>query len=280
MLQTFAKTQVFTKFISNIARNAMLGRIDVSIVSGLKNLFGFLTILPIALEPTATMETVSKYFFLCPLVGLVIGIVAGLLGWFLQAILPQLLVGFSVLASLLILTGFQHFDGLLDFSDAVIVKGDPVTKVNVMHDQYTGAAAVAVGFITTILTGLSFGLFRGMQIIIAAIVSELTAKESMVLAAYLGKKPPYKGMGYYAVESIKNKHLNLLFSIVLSSLISYVLIGFTFVYVLAPMIILTLILTSYANRSLNGVSGDVLGAGNELCRMISLLALVAIRSTG
>ena len=280
MLQRFAKTLVFTKFMSIIARNATLGRIDVSIVSGLKNLFGFLTILPIALEPTATMETVSKYFFLCSLVALVVGIIAGVLGWFLQVILPQLLVGFSVLASLLILTGFQHFDGLLDFSDAVIVKGDPATKVNVMHDQYTGAAAVAVGFTTTILTGLSFGLFGGMHILIAAIVSELTAKEGMVLMAYLGKKPPYKGMGYFAVESMKNKHLNFFFSIALSSLISYILIGFTFVYVLAPMIILTLILISYANKSLNGVSGDVLGAGNELYRMISVLALVAIQSTG
>ena len=39
------------------------------LVKGLKGLFGFLTILPIGME---SMEALSKYFFLCPILGLVL----------------------------------------------------------------------------------------------------------------------------------------------------------------------------------------------------------------
>ena len=67
----------------------------------------------------------------------------------------------------------------------------------------------------------------------------------------------------------------MLVSLVLSSIISYVLIGLTFVYVLASATVLAEILTSYADKALNGVSGDVLGAGNELTQLVAVLTLVA-----
>jgi adenosylcobinamide-GDP ribazoletransferase len=269
--------------MSSIVENATVRRSIMLIIEdsvrALKNLFGFFTILPIKMDSTTSMETVSKHFFLCPLVGVIIGLISGILGWILQFLLPRLLVGFLVLAFILIISGFQHFDGLLDLSDALIVRGDPLTKVNVMHDPHTGAAAVAVGFITLVLTALSFGMFQGTDLIVVAVISALTAKESMVLMAFFGKTPQHKGMGYFVVESMQKRYFNLFISVGLSSIVSYMLIGMTFIYLLVPVFFLTVILASYANRALNGVSGDVLGATNELNQMITVLALVAVGSS-
>ena len=243
------------------------------IIKSLKGLFGFLTIVPVGME---SIEVISKYFFLCPIVGLVIGLVAGAVGFASNIFLPDLISGFLVLVSIQLLTGFHHLDGLLDLSDAAMARGDTKRRLEVMHDMYTGAAAVASGFIVLALTGLAFGHFSGLGILKAAVVAEVVAKESMVLAAYLGKKPTYEGMGYYVVESMKNKHFEAFFSLLLCAVVGFVFVGVSFVWVLAVMAIVVVVLTSYANKTLECVTGDVMGATNEINRMIALIMILAV----
>jgi adenosylcobinamide-GDP ribazoletransferase len=243
------------------------------VIKGLKGLFGFLTIMPVGME---SIEVVSKYFFLCPLVGLVIGAVAGAVGFASNYVLPELISGFLVLVSIQLLTGFHHLDGLLDFSDAAMARGDTKRRLEVMHDMYTGAAAMASGVIVLALTGLALGNFSGLDILKAAVVAEVVAKESMVLTAYLGKKPEYKGMGYFVVESMENKHVKVLASLVLCSVVGFVLLGVCFAWVLAAMAVAVAVLVYYSNTTLKCVTGDVMGATNEINRMIALLMMLAV----
>jgi len=242
-------------------------------VKGLKGLFGFLTILPIGME---SMEALSKYFFLCPIVGLVLGAVAGVVGFGASFVLPELICGFLVLVVLQLLTGFHHLDGLLDFSDAAMARGDTKRRLEVMHDMFTGAAAVASGFIVLALTGLAFGNFSGLDILKAAIVAEVVAKESMVLMAYFGKKPSYKGSGYYVVEAMENKHVEVFVSLALCAVVGFVLVGVWFVFVFAAMGVAVSVLTTYSNKTLESVTGDVMGATNEIIRVIALIMMLAI----
>lgn len=243
------------------------------IVKGLKGLFGFLTIVPLGME---SIEAVSKYFFLCPLVALAIGVAAGVVGFVSNIFLPELISGFLVLVSIQLLTGFHHLDGLLDLSDAAMARGDTQRRLEVMHDMYTGAAAVASGVIVLALTGLAFGSFSGLNILKAAVVAEVVAKESMVLTAYFGKTPSYKGMGYFVVESMKKKHLKALSSLLLCAVVGFLLVGVYFVFVLAAMAAAVAVLTSYANNTLESVTGDVMGATNEINRMIALIMMLAV----
>jgi adenosylcobinamide-GDP ribazoletransferase len=247
------------------------------IVKGLKGLFGFLTILPIGME---SMDALSKYFFLCPLVGLVIGAVAGAVGFVANLFLPDLICGFLVLVAIELLTGFHHLDGLLDFSDAAMARGDTKRRLEVMHDMYTGAAAVASGVIVLVLTGLAFGGFTGWDLVRVAIVAEIVAKESMVLTAYLGKKPSYKGSGYYVVESMEKKHLEALTSMLLCAVVGLLLVGIGFIFIFIAMGITVGILTIYSNRTLESVTGDVMGATNEINRIVALLTILAVLKVG
>jgi adenosylcobinamide-GDP ribazoletransferase len=229
--------------------------------------------MPVGME---SIEDVSKYFFLCPIVGLVIGSVAGAVGFATNFFLPNLISGFLVLVSIQLLTGFHHLDGLLDLSDAAMARGDTKRRLEVMHDLYTGAAAIASGVIVLALTGLAFGSFSGLEILKAAVVAEVVAKTSMVLAAYVGKKPAYKGMGYYVIESMEKKHLEAVASLLLCAVVGFVLVGFSFVWVLAAMAVAVAVLGSYANKTLGCVTGDVMGATNEINRMIALIMMVAV----
>lgn len=243
------------------------------IIKGLKVLFSFLTIVPVGME---SIEAVSKYFFLCPIVGLVIGFVAGVVGLVSNLFLPSLISGFIVLVSIQLLTGFHHLDGLLDLSDAAMARGDSKRRLEVMHDMFTGAAAVAAGVIVLVVTALAFGYFSGLEILKAALVAEVVAKESMVLTAYFGITPTYKGMGYYVVESMRNRHLKALFSVVLSGVIVFLLVGISFMYVFVAMEAAVVVVSVYANKTLGCVTGDVMGATNEVSRVLSLLVLLAV----
>jgi adenosylcobinamide-GDP ribazoletransferase len=243
------------------------------VIKSLKGLFGFLTIVPVGME---SIEDVSKYFFLCPIVGLVIGAVAGAVGFASNFVLPNLISGFLVLVSIQLLTGFHHLDGLLDLSDAAMARGDAKRRLEVMHDLYTGAAAIASGVIVLALTGLAFGSFSGLDILKAAVVAEVVAKTSMVLTAYLGKKPEYNGMGYYVVESMEKKHLEAVASLLLCAVVGFILIGVCFIWVFAAMGVAVAVLSSYANKTLGCVTGDVMGATNEINRMIALIMMVAV----
>jgi len=243
------------------------------LIKGLKGLFGFLTIIPFGME---SIDAISKYFFLSPIVGVVIGGVAGIIGYGSSIFLPHFISGFLVLASIQLLTGFHHLDGLLDFSDAAMARGDTKRRLEVMHDMYTGAAAVGSGVIVLVLTGLAFGSFSSWDILKAVVVAEVVAKESMVLIAYLGKLPNYKGMGYFVVESMKNKHVEALISLILCGIVGFVLFEVSFVWVLAAMGIAVFVLTSYAKNTLESVTGDVMGATNEINRMIAIIMILAV----
>jgi adenosylcobinamide-GDP ribazoletransferase len=242
------------------------------IVKGLKGLFGFLTILPIGME---SIEALSKYFYLCPIVGIVIGAVAGVVGFVSNYFLPNLICGFLVLIVAQLLTGFHHLDGLLDFSDAAMARGDTKRRLEVMHDMYTGAAAVASGVIVLVLTGLAFGIFSGLDLLKVAIVAEVVAKESMVLTAYLGKKPSYKGSGYYVVEAMEKKHVEALASLLLCAVVGLLLVGVCFIFVLAAMGVTVAALTYHSKKTLGSITGDVMGATNEINRMIALIMILA-----
>jgi adenosylcobinamide-GDP ribazoletransferase len=243
------------------------------VIKSLKGLFGFLTILPVGME---SIEVVCKYFFLCPIVGLVIGTIAGAVGFATNLFVTDLISGFLVLVTIQLLTGFHHLDGLLDLSDAAMARGDAKRRLEIMHDMYTGAAAMASGVIVLALTGLAFGSFSGLDILKVAVVAEVVAKESMVLIAYLGEKPAYEGMGSYVIEAMKNKHLEAAASLVLCAVVGFVLVGVGFVWVFVAMAVSVAIFGSYANKTLGCVTGDVMGATNEINRMIALVMMVAI----
>ena len=243
------------------------------LVKGLKGLFGFLSILPIGME---YIDSLSAVFFLSPLVGLVLGAIVGGVGFVCSRFLPDMICGFVVLVSIQLLTGFHHLDGLLDFSDAAMARGDTKRRLEVMHDMYTGAAAVASGVIVLALTGLAYGEFSGLELLKVAVVAEVVAKTSMVLTAYLGKLPSYKGMGYFVVESMKKQHVKVASSLVICALVGVALVGVWFVFVLAAMVIAVALLTNHSNKTLESVTGDVMGATNEINRMIALIMIIAI----
>ena len=66
------------------------------------------------------------------------------------------LIAAIVYGFLLLINGFNHFDGLMDFGDGVMVHGSPEKKLSIMKDPMTGVGGIATGFIVGTITIAAF----------------------------------------------------------------------------------------------------------------------------
>ena len=237
----------------------------------ISSVFSFLTIFP---SSNATLENIAKYMYLFPIVGIAIGLLVGSFGFGLSFFLDPLLVSLLVVASIAIITGIHHADGLADFADGLMVKGSKDKKLKAMKDLATGSAGIVaivlylVGLIITISLTSGFDLFK------AILISEILAKFSMVLMASLGNSASLGSNSPFVKIMKDKKKLAAAFIIML---IPVIVIGETTgLLMLGVTVTLTLFLLAISTRSFGGITGDVLGATNELTRLASLMVFVSI----
>ena len=242
----------------------------------IKNLFSFLTTIPVSMDEDILTDT-AKYMFLFPLIGAFIGLLAGLFGWLTLQVLPGLIVGGLVLGVLLLLTGLHHTDGLLDFGDGVMAHGSPERKVEIMHDQLTGAGGLSLGIMTFLVTAFAIAELDAGIMVQGLVVVEVSAKLSMVVGAWAGKAV-HEGMNTSFLETMHGKAGNarLVAALVLSFGIALPLLWLAGAVAVLAAVLASLVMVEIAHRHFNGVTGDVLGATNELARMVSLITLLAM----
>ncbi len=245
-------------------------------IKELKNLFSFLTVLPLSMDKDMLTDC-AKNMFIFPLIGGFIGLLAGVFGWVLFYFLPSSIVGVLVLGLLLIITGLHHTDGLLDFGDGIMAHGSPERKIEIMHDQLTGAGGLSLGIMTFLITALSFSELTSNIIIQSVIVVEISAKLSMVIGSWSGKSV-HKGMNSPFLEAMHGKKgaIRLVVALVLSFGIALTLLGIVGIATILTAIITSLFIVLLSHKHFKGITGDVLGATNELSRMTSIIVLLAM----
>jgi adenosylcobinamide-GDP ribazoletransferase len=256
-----------------------------------RDLLSFLTIIPLG-ETEDFVETSAESMFLFPLIGAFIGLLGAayflacsfLLSYLLAFInsiiciptefLLKLASATMTLAFLLILTGLQHFDGLVDLGNAMGL-GNLEKRKAAAHAwtvTYKGAfLAIFVEFLA--LLGLFFLNvdFFAFKVIIA---SEVAAKLAMVTIARIGK-PTRKGLGSRFLESAKKKRN--IAAYLLAILIVCPLLGFTIFGIILSfgIILVSVLLGAFMERVaksvFGGVSGDMIGATNEVVRAATLV---------
>lgn len=237
----------------------------------LGSVFSFLTIIP---TNSSTLETIAKHMYLFPLVGLVIGLIVGGIGFGLSLFLDPLIVGLLVTASIALITGIHHTDGLGDFADGLMTKGTKEKKLEAMKDIATGSGGIVA--IVLYLMGLliAISLLKGYDLFVSVLLSEIVAKFSMVLMAGIGKSAAI-GSNSPFMESMKDRK-KLAIAGILAIVPLFALGGLEGAYVFGAVIGITLFLVALSSRCFGGITGDVLGATNEFTRLASLLIFVSL----
>lgn len=236
-------------------------------IKGLKSVLGFLTIIPV--NAGLDMKDVARNVWLFPVVGGIIALISAVLYDLLGRVLSDHIAAAFALFALLVLSGFHHLDGLLDFGDGVMRTGNAESRRTVMHDINTGVGGFALGFFVLLISYAA--LVENTSIYQGLIAAEASAKFSMVLGAFVGRAS-HEGMGSVFTKTVDMKLFLLTFFVYL--LFLGILPIEKAAMVLIAAVASSLFMVFFSSRLFKGVSGDVLGAMNEITRMVVLVVLL------
>lgn len=235
------------------------------------SVFSFLTIIPVK---HSDLETVAKYMYIFPIVGIVIGLLIGSFAFGLSLFLDPLIVSLIVVSSLAILTGIHHIDGLADFADGIMAKGQKDKKLQAMKDVSTGSAGILSIVIYVVGMILALSLMRGYELFQAILLSEIISKFSMVLLASLGRSAAVGSNSPFVIIMKDKKKMVIAGTL---SIIPLMIVGGTMgLVIFGSAISFTLIILAISTRSFGGITGDVFGATNEITRLTSLVIFASI----
>ena len=212
----------------------------------------------------------TKLTWCWPFLHIFIGIFAAICGYvsfeFLH--LNSFFTAAIVYAFLMIITGYNHLDGVMDMADGVMVHGEPERKIRIMKDPSVGAGGVATLFLVASLTIAGIYNILDYHFIFGIIICEMTAKTSLITTALLSK-PLTPGIGSYFIKETNLS--NYIASTIIVAIIAFLLGNLVGVVGVLGAILSGIIIAIIARRNFVLANGDVLGMSNEVGRLFSLL---------
>ena len=239
-----------------------------------QSVLAFLTILPVG-RGEHDIYYIARNMYLFPLAGAAIGVIVGAMAFGTSFFLPPLMVGLLAAGALVIVTGVHHTDALADFADGLMAKGGKEVKRKAMMDPAVGSAGVAAlvmyfaGMIIVFNTG-----FPGIKVFTSIVAAEVIAKYVMVLLTFKGMSA-WEGFSSPFTAAMKDGRRMAAATAIMLPIVWFAA-GLPGMAALGVAIALGGILWYVSKRSFGGISGDVLGASNEVTRLSSLIVLSSV----
>jgi adenosylcobinamide-GDP ribazoletransferase len=235
----------------------------------------FLTILPVGQVLPSKDKVLARSMAFFPLVGLVIGLLSALGNYLLSFFLPKPLVLWLTIGLLALLTGGLHLDGFADTMDGLSSGGTRKKILEVMRDSRIGAFGVISLILLIGAKYLSLDQISNPSILHSLILMAVMGRNSMVLVCY---RSPYarsgEGLGKPFTENLGT--LEMVLSLVSAFGIALLLMGLKGILVFLGICLFSLGYRFFFIKKLGGVTGDILGAANELAELLCLTFFVII----
>jgi len=233
-------------------------------------LISFSTVFPVGSE--ATVEEIASLTLHWPLVGALIGVIVGSGGLLASLILPYPVVACAVYSLAIWFTGFHHLDGLIDMGDALMSHGSFERKIEIMRDPRIGTGGLGLLIMVSSLTVASVYSIPSDIIFQGLLISEVSAKICLTGCA-LVSRPLDSGTGRHFITAARNPLIAPVWF--LWSAAAYLLLGIPGALGVVVAAASGVFIGFTARRNFYWSTGDVLGASNEIGRMMSLLGIAA-----
>lgn len=238
----------------------------------LRGALGFLTTIPVPADEDA-WGAFRRRSEVIVVPGYVVGVLVSLP---LLVAPSPVLGGFGFVLALYVVTGINHVDGLTDVADGLAVHGPESERVAAMRDSALGVGgALASGLVLLGLFAVGWELTTlGRGAVGIVVASEVAAKLSMLVVLVAGT-PRHDGLGA-ALSTDATR-----WTLVRGGIFGAPTLALTWPspaagVALASGMIVAVSVNHLARRRFGGTSGDVLGATNEIARLVALLVGVLV----
>ena len=183
-----------------------------SVLRSILGLLTFTTIIPLNIY--TTIDEMAKMTWVWPLINGLVGVLGFIICYLLYGVVhfDSLLVATIAYAFFIWINGFNHFDGLMDFGDGVMVHGSPEKKLSIMKDPMTGVGGIATGFIVGTITIAAFtslinyAYAVSFNFLLLIIVAEISAKIGLTTCC-ISSKASEEGIGKYFIKYMNLKKM-------------------------------------------------------------------------
>ena len=205
------------------------------------------------------------------IVGLVIGVIQFVVYSFLIKFFSlDIAVIFIIIIDILITGGF-HIDGLGDTCDGFFATKGKDKIIEIMKDSRIGTFA-CIGIINLLIKFIGYTTVLNNTTSYIIILLPMISRVSIVLISYIGKAAKKTGSGNLFINTVTFNEV--IINYLLFILIAIFVLDLKRLFmILIISIITTILFNKYCNSKINGITGDSLGANNELVMLILLIAL-------
>lgn len=232
----------------------------------------FLTRIPIALRRAPSMEGLVVWF---PVAGAVIGAIAGGLAALTTAHTTVLLGAAVAVVVGLLVTGAFHEDGLGDVADGFGGGTTVERRLEIMKDSRHGTYGVAAMTASIVVRFAAYASLTGAgDLFVAVVVVHVLARSAAVVLMAVARPVRHSGLGrdYGQTTTVWRAAL----ALGLGMALTLGMAGWWALIALGAALAGAAVTGLLAWRKIGGISGDVLGAAEQVAECAVAISAVAV----
>ena len=240
----------------------------------MKALLSFFTVLPVR---GATLEEAAREIHLLPFIGLITGLPGAVLLMAARFVPPDVAATLA-LGAVLLASGLHHADGVLDVGDAIMARGSPDRRREVLRDTRVGIGGLGALFLVYAPTVGALAALcdtSPARAALSLLAGEVAARSTMLLMLAFGEPADPRSSSVPFVRALSGPQRTPVVVALLAPL--PLLLAISALASLAnqavPLVTLGAIRISAAK--FGGIGGDVVGAAGEVSRAALLVFLSA-----
>ena len=239
----------------------------------MRALLSFFTALPLR---NSSLNAAARGVYLLPLVGLVTGL-PGAAILILAYVGPPGVAATLALGAVLLASGFHHADGVLDAGDALMVRGTPTRRREVLKDSRVGIGGLGALFVVYAPAFAALAALAGhspTQAALSLLAAEIAARSVMLIVMSFGKPSEESSSSVPFIRALRGRRRTAGLALaLLAPLVIALFIGSLAPFTVFLIPFVALVSLRVAGGAFGGIGGDVIGASGEIGRTVLLVAL-------
>lgn len=238
---------------------------------------GMFTKLPVPIVEWEEKKGPGAFIFF-PLAGLVCGALTYLVYLLVLSMKTySALGGIFLLLSLYLICGFIHLDGFMDTTDAFLASKDRVKTIEILKDSKVGAFSVISVVLLLLVQYISLQSALIFQLNpLYLFMLPILSRAFSVIVLFVCKPLQTTGILYYFRDGLLKKHIMTAFVVLILILTIFAFLNMLYALIFIGSVLLVTIFVVFAQKKLDGINGDIIGASIILLETISYFAIPLI----